>query len=339
VVDLVMTAPCLVTLLVILMVVVRVFRARRRIETRSRLLELLSRATRRGLSLVPLLERASREERGHRGGLVRDLAARIDAGESLGEAMRHAGRRLAPFHVSAAISAAEGSARLPETLGSLAESDHLELGRRHRLGLIFLYPALILLVLASNRGLGVLQEVSAALEVPGPSMDARMWCLAISVAIAAGILLTVILRWVGCMPGGRLLASGRLLRGLSTLLAAGVPLGDAMRRAGGASGSALMSWRARRAAAALDAGGSASEMWRRTGLSRVATTRLAAEDGRHLAATLVETARICDRRHEDRAERSLHLIYPTVLLVAGALVAVEFAGIFRLLGHAQRSLW
>jgi len=317
----------------------RATRTRKRRESRSRLLEVLARAARRGVPLPPIVTHVAAETPGENGHWIRRTAEALGNGASLGEALAATDRNWVPRHIAEAVTAAEGTDRLPDTLDALVIEDRRGLAHRHRMGALLLYPAVVLVLVTLSPGLLAVRRTALALDAPVPPAWITTVSLAVAGLLVGGLVFGSLLRRLGVMPLTGLRSSARLLRTAGTLLVAGLPLGETLRRAGSVSGNVWLSLRARRAGRAVDRGDAPAEAWTSLRLPAFARARLLAAEGARLTTALAESAEICEERYEAANERLQRLGYPLALLVVGALVAVHFAGVFRFIGSVQEGLW
>lgn len=324
------------------------FLARRRAELRLRILEILGSATRRGLPLPGLFERAAEDHVGRRRQLFLDIADSLRHGTSLSEALE-ASPLAFPAHAIATLRASEGSSELPATLDSLSQGSARALEAGHRLSLAAIYPVLLCVVMVAVMKTLALLPSPLANRLWDPS-DLREGLLAgmsvIGYLLAALLLSTFLvpttewrparLRRLGAwlrdllppsLHPGRLLECERLLRALAALVHAGVPLPEAFRRAAPAAGSRRAAKAARRAALHLDSGIPVAKIWASAGLPKqVVTLAAAAATPRpaELAGTLRFLADRCAERFQARFDRVLACIYPSALLLFGTVLAYHF---------------
>lgn len=328
-------------------------------------LEALVRA---GIPLERGLSAASGDYRGRLGQALRDLGKRLEAGERLPEAMARTGPEMPEVYRSI-LEAGLQSGRLAEALGGMARIGTATLEARRTIALACFYP---LLVLVLAYGLFVFflvvvfprfVEASESLRLEDAPMVAALDRAGQTVLywgpVAPLILVALVFVWnrsgrsksldgskvltplVARIPWvGRMIANYRAANFadlLAHLVDHDVPLDQAVRLAGDASGSARFRWSSQRFAETLGAGetstapGSLGEIpplvaWMLTAGHRQG---MLASGLRHLASAY--------RRKADRQAEAFRVILPGLLIVLIGSVAVLSYGL--LLFIPLRSLW
>jgi general secretion pathway protein F len=276
-----------------------------------------------------------------------------------------------PGWYAAAVSAAEGTGRLPEILDRLS-SELLRAARtaeRLRAGLT--YPAVVLAlavvavgVLVSvvlpaleplfGAGAGELPRSTRAVLAAGAWL--REWgAPGLALLLASGLLAAragaspAARRWrdghalrlplLG--PIARRAVTARVARVLGALLGAGVPLTEALGHAAAAAGNAAVSAALERAAARVSAGGRlAAALAEEPALPPLAITLVGVgEEGGRLREMLGEVAVIHEEEMDRAVERLLALLVPGVTLLLGALVGgIVLATLDAILGANSAAL-
>lgn len=292
--------------------------ARRRIELRVRILEVLAATVRRGLPLGQALAAASYEFEGGRQWTVRRVLAGLADGYPLGRALARGAGRYFPHHVIAAIRAAEGDGDLAGTLEAAARTGLEGLALRHRVTLALLYPIGLLggvsiLSALMDRAYGWvayvhrspplgalwMAEMAGRVSLVGVAFFVAIWAVGrlsvlARVAVLEGVPPKIVLlpsaplarlvdRVLLAIPVLRtfaLLASAeRLLHALAPLVRGGVPLERALRRCAPASGNAGVASSAEVAARAIEEGGDPAAAIGAIRLPAFAAARAAAAAG------------------------------------------------------------
>lgn len=289
-----------------------------------------------GLLAGALADAESQGELSHR------LATRLQAGESLLEAVEAEGDRL-PAAYRAVVAAGLRAGRLSEaleTVTAVAES-LAELRRRLRVAMI--YPAIVL-TLAYVLFVGFvvwvaprIEEMFVVMRLPPGRLAPLLGMLRQTVslwgpAIPAAVLLAGVgwFAWNTFGGGGgsvrlwrRLPVTGSILRHaemgaycelLSLLVAHDVPLPTALRLAGEAIGTEPWRGASRQAAERLDAGCALVESLAGTHILSPLLSWLMAGSARNLAASLQRAAQLYQRRAQVRSDW-LRLFAPLAVLV------------------------
>ncbi|MFO0932546.1 MAG: type II secretion system F family protein [Planctomycetota bacterium] len=298
-----------------------------RAERRAALLEALALAARRGVPLAAPLRRAATVAKPSRAAALGALAADLDAGRPLAEALRARLPREVPASVAAALAAGERASRLPQALEHAAADASRDLAAGHRVALAAFYPGLLFVGLAllhtrllEGRLEGIRAEAAADL---GAATGAVVVVRAALVAVGlAAVLLPIVRRLRPRVDGA---ASARFLRGVALQVDAGRPLHAALAEGADAAGVARLARAARGAGARVAAGEPAAEAWRALPLPRAARERLAVAPPAGLARLLPEVADACDAREARRVERFVAWAVPAATLAAGLLVALDYA--------------
>ncbi len=283
------------------------------------------------------------------------LAAVRDAikdGQSLAAALAGAGRSVTR-HEAAVIEAGERTGALDAVLERVADTLEAQAGLRDRLVTALIYPALILTVAVGMAvgllgfampRLGALLAEEAHLELPGLT---RFMMSAGRVAVGAGLPLLALAAagaalgrravrrdperyaaWHGLLlrlplvgPAFRQLAALRFARTVALLLHGGVPLVDALRLAGDATGNR---WLAARMAVEADAvrhGSSLADAVRRVpAFAPLAGWIQMGETGGSLARLLDGAADRLEQRWDRFLARRMSLLEPALILAIGLFV-------------------
>lgn len=276
------------------------------------------------------------------GELSRRLAGRLQAGQSLVEALQAERDRL-PAAYCAVVTAGVRAGRLPEALeavAAVAESRE-ELRRRVRLALI--YPAIVLtLAYALFVGFVVwvaprIEEMFVVMRLPGGRLAPLLGRLRETVSVwGPAIPAAVLLAGVGCfvwsIRGGRggrvnlwrrLPLTGPILRNaetgafcelLSLLVGHDVPLPEALRLAGEAVGAEPLRSASRQAAARLEEGRPLAESLAASRALSPLLSWLMAGNPRDLGGSLQRAAQLYQRRAQVCSDW-LRLFAPIAVLV------------------------
>ena len=125
---------------------------------------------------------------------------------------------------------------------------------------------------------------------------------------------------------GRYRSAGQFLTTLSHLVAAGLSLPTAMRRAVGAAGSAKLEKGVLRTADAIEGGESPNDAWCHSGLPRFAVATVVATT-RSAPARLVDGLRRagaeCRERYVTKRERFFDMLHPIGVVVFGTMLAIN----------------
>lgn len=289
--------------------------------------------------------------------VIRDLAARVEAGTPLAEAMAAQGAAFGDVYVQT-IRAAEKSGNLPEVLEQVSEM--LERGEEtaQQVKSALAYPACVILVLLlgmaflmgfvvpkfgamyASRGveLPALTQMLVALGV-----GLRRWWFLHIVGIAACALGV---RWAWRSPGGRIaidrfmhrvpglrqvlvgLAMGRFSRVLGVSLGSGLGLIQSLELAGRAAGRPTLTADVERMGEQVRAGGRLSEVLARCGYVPPFGRRMlaAGENAGELPKMCGLIARHYDRETTHLSKQLTTAIEPIlVVLIAGAVLVVALA--------------
>lgn len=337
-------------------VVATSIRRRWRLELRARVFELVGAAARRGLPLGPAIRRMADGTPGSNGLALRQLADRLDAGEPFAasfEAALPAGTL--PAEVIATIRASEGTSALQDTLENLARSADQIQRAQERIATALAYPSLLAVALIgtyamTDRLLSQLPEGAGSpggVAVVGTYVAAIVMWSALALALASqssglrGRLHDALVAVARRIPGlGKALyldASSRVLRVAAALSAAGLPLGEILRRAANATCHVTVRDGILDAARSADGGMPADQVWRRSGLPEFAVefASLATRaEPAEIARRLRQAAQACDRRVHRGVSRAIAAIQPAAIAVFGVLIALHFAMVVE---HVQNS--
>jgi type II secretory pathway component PulF len=338
-------------------VVLSSLRQRRTLEFRARLFELIGTAARRGLPLAPVLRRMGESTAGGPGRALRVLAARLDEGEPLGEALEESlPAGTVPAELLATIHSAEGTAALQPVLRELAENAAGVQRAQDRLVTALAYPSLLAVGLIGTYATteSLLDELPAGFGPDGSATAIATHVLAIllwtalTVALLAqsnalhgrvrDLVVRLARRTPGCRELLRIEAASRVLRVAGALSSTGLPLGDILRRAAHATRHGGIRHGMLQAARAADEGGTPAEVWARSGLpdfaiafASLAVGAAPAEVGRRLCGASLA----CERRVARGLARTLGLVQPVAIAVLGALVALHFGLVIEHVQSAQ----
>jgi type II secretory pathway component PulF len=308
------------------------FVARRRQESRARLLEVLARAVESDRPLPPLLARIASETTGGAQRSIDRLAQRLGTGYSLAEAFQEAGGGLLAPRDIEAIRYAEDGPTLSAVLHELARDAGRALTFRHRIGLALVYPALLTPIFLFTWWR--MADLSAAFSVPNlPYFDlsfVKPYLPFLGIAILGTFVLLFSPSFSSLRPGritwvSKGAALARLYRLAAVHHDAGRPLPDALRRAAEGSGRRSVRNQAEAAAARVAAGESLPEVWPWFPAA-----------GAGLASRLRRVADLRAERQRERLRRRLALVHPLTLLIFAAATFVEFRYLVGLFGQALR---
>lgn len=336
--------------------IVTSWRRRTRLELRHRILELIGAATRRGLPLAPALRRLGEATADPRGGSLRELADRLEAGEPFAAACDATlPRDTLPAETLAMIRATEGTAAMPGALARLAPSVDPTRDAHARVAVALAYPTLLALALigtyATTRIL--LDELprsatgSGGMAVFGEHVAAIMLWAGLGIVIAVqctglrGRMAGALPAAVRCLPGFRRIlwihGASQVLRTAAALSAAALPLGEILRRAAHTTSDRQLHRAVLRAARAADEGRAPAEVWQQSGLPEFAIAFASAGSGTapaEFARRLHRAASACDRRVERGVTRAIAVLQPAAIAVFGVLIAIHFATVIQ---HVQWS--
>jgi general secretion pathway protein F len=294
---------------------------------------------------------ARQGRKGREAAVLRETNRALQAGRPLALALPAAAF---PPDIRATIAAGEASGRLPALLSRLADSLEADLALRSKLQAALAYPALLVLV-ALGVVVGMLMFVvpGIAEQYEGTGVDLpfltravlavssflQAWAWLLGLVVLLGLLgLLVALRREPARAAldrallslpliGGFLAAGeavRFARLLSVMLAAGLPVAEALHLIAPALGT--RPWRAgtQKIAADVRTGRSFSDalgaLPRAPGLL-LSLARSGELSGR-LAALLDSAAVALDRQLQDRSRTFLSLLEPLIIVVLGGLVGV-----------------
>jgi type II secretory pathway component PulF len=313
----------------------RAWRTRRRLDFRADFLDLLAGGCRRAAPLPRLLEAAAASHGRREAAWLRDVARRLGDGEPLVGALAALPRRVVPEASLAVLRAAEGTPRFAVALEGAAGDAAEALALRHRVLLGALYPLILVVggVALHSVTAGASGDDGPLRFVPFRSLDVGV-AVALLASAAGGIAASrvlVRLRWV---PGTRRLAAARLLRAGALLVDAGLPVGEAMRRAAAAAPAGRARRDALAAAAAVDGGAHPEALWGPLVTSGADRLRLAAA-GPRLAAVLRDVAEAALSRWRARVEGWLAWMHPVAILLVGAVVFVDVRFVIGVIENAR----
>ena len=295
------------------------FLARRRQESRARLLEVLARAVTRGRPLPPLTARIASELRGGVRRKVDALTRQLSAGHSLADSFAAAGDLL-PWRDIEAIRHAQDGPALAPVLEELARDAGRGLMVRHRIGLALAYPALLVPLVALSWWL--VSSLTRALPIPDlpflniDSLLSSLPFLGFAVIGTFVLLFSPSFSWL--KPRrisfiSRTAAEARLYRLAAVHLDTGRTLPDALRFAAAGAGRRSVTRRAEDAAARVASGETVRDVWPWFPAA-----------GASLAGRLRRMADHRRERQRARTERRFALLHPMTVIVFAALTFVEF---------------
>ena len=295
------------------------FLARRRQESRARLLEVLARAVTRGRPLPPLTARIACELRGSVRRRVDILTRQLSAGFGLSDSFATAGDLL-PWRDVEAIRCAEDGPALAPVLEELARDAGRGLMVRHRIGLALAYPALLVPLLALSWW--QVSSLTRALPIPDlPSLDigavlSSLPFLGFAVLGTFVLLFSPSFSWL--KPRrisfiSKTAAEARLYRLAAVHLDTGRTLPDALRHAAVGAGRRSVQLRAEDAAARIASGDTLRDVW--PWFPGAAAS---------LAGRLRRMADHRRERQRARTERRFALLHPLTVIAFAALTFVEF---------------
>ncbi|WP_448585948.1 type II secretion system F family protein [Thermaurantiacus sp.] len=294
---------------------------------------------------------ARQGRRGREAAVLRETNRALQAGRPLALALPGAAF---PPDIRATIAAGEASGRLPALLNRLADSLEADLALRSKLVSALAYPALLLVVALAVVVVmlafvvpGIAEQYAGTgTELPGLTRAVLTvagvlagWGWLLALALGAGLvaLLVAVRRERGrhaldrvllALPvAGRFVAASeavRFARLLAVMLAAGLPLAEALHLLAPALGT--RPWRAatQTIAAEVRAGRSFSDalshLPRAPGLL-LSLARSGELSGR-LAALLESAAGALDRELADRSRTFVSLLEPLIIVVLGGLVGM-----------------
>jgi type II secretory pathway component PulF len=234
-----------------------------------------------GLPLAPGLRALGRELPGRRlARALADLAARLEAGQSLLSAVEAQGRAF-PEHLRGLLAGAAAAGHLAETMAEFVAHEQLRRDRRRQVWLAAAYPTLLLVglmavMLATSWALRDFGKMFAGFETTLPQLTLfvlwmltyGVWCVAGAIGLTTlGLLLAMNLRWplwprwlayqfplFG--PLWQWAGVEQFSRLTALFLRQNIPLPAAFRYAAGALAAPDLAWACRRMATELDAGDS-----------------------------------------------------------------------------------
>lgn len=333
---------------------------RRRLKGRAKaaLFRQQSVALRAGLNLLATL-RVVREqaESPAAGGLIEDLAQRVQAGEALSEAMAGQGPTFTPLEV-AMVRVGETAGVLDRIMGSLTDFAERDLEVREKLRGAALYPLIVMglgllsivvvLVFILPRITAVIGESGQALPLPTRVLMGVSDVLRSPGGIALG--LAAVGGGAGLWlwsrkPAGRLaidrvklrlpvvgdavrrVAMARFARTLGTLSGAGVPIVESMRIIRNTLGNEALAREVDAAAAGIVQGKSIAEPLRETGRFpplMIQVIAMGEQTGR-LDEMLIDTADAYDRETAAALQRVMTVVPVLFILVLAVFVAFVLA--------------
>lgn len=291
--------------------------------------------------------------------MIRDIAARIEAGERVSDAIAHHAPVLGEVYV-ATMRAAEATGQLAEVTQHLADMLETEAAMRQQLRRAATYPVIVLTVVGLALGviLGFVVPrfaktyVSAGIELPlatqivqaiGSSVQSWWW---LYLGLAIGV--CVVVRQMWSTPPGRLIienwlarlpyisrllsavSTARFCRVLTISSGAGIGLTDAIEVSAGASGSARVQEEAVRLTARLRGGSSLSEiMADSTTIPPFARRLLAAsKETKEVSRSSEIIARHFERESKHLSASLSSVIEPVMTILLAIIVLVVALSVF-----------
>jgi len=317
---------------------------RGRAVRRAALFDVLALAACRGVPLAAPLHRAAAVAPPRRAVALQALAADLDAGRPLADALRDRLPHEVPAVVAASLAAGERASRLPQALDDASAEASRDLASGHRLTLAAFYPALLFVgiallhvqVLTPRLGWFSPNELQ---DVASPFLPAVTAVEAALVALGLALVCVPLVRRLRPLVDGA--ASARFLRSVGLLLQAGCPAHAALLEGADAAGVARLARAARRAGARVADGASLADAWQTLPLARAARERLAAASPTGLPGLVADVAAACDAcdacdaRAARRVERWVRWTVPVATVAAGLLVALDYAVLTEMLNAAR----
>jgi type II secretory pathway component PulF len=316
----------LVLLLLVASVLVRSVRAHTEIEVRAQVVELMARALARGRPLAPLIGRLVPELPRRLGAALEPAHEALENGAPLADALQAAGAPLFPAPWPEVVRATEGDGRLAGVLQAEARQEARQGRFLERLLVTLVYPAVLAF------GAVVVHGLFAWTRVDGHGyIRATSGFDGVEVAIASALVAALLVWRVRRLPRGLRLrfagahARARILRVLSGLLDAGVPLHVALERVRGLAPSRAL--RQVIATAAIRAAGGAPACEVLAGLEprRRQAARIRSATAHSLVERLRSVAAHLEQRARARERGVLAGIQPASVVVFGAVVLFGFA--------------
>ena len=285
--------------------------------------------------------------------VIRSVHGAVIEGQRLSEAMRIEARSFPPIY-RAMISAGESSGTLPQILARMADLLERQAQVRSKVITSFTYP-IILTVVAFIVIFGLMvfvvptvveqfEDVGQSLPlltrlVIGSSHFLANWWWALTLFCLAGVLMgfhslrdeSVRLRFdslllrvplIGRMT--RNLHAARLARTLSTMVASGLPLLDALKLTTETIRNLALRTASASVAEGVRTGGSLSGALRRAGIFPPILVYMAAsgESAGRLDMMLERAAEYLEREFDSFTSTALSLLEPVIIIVLGGLVSV-----------------
>jgi general secretion pathway protein F len=299
------------------------------------------------LTISANLERSPRSR-----GVLTSLGKSVRAGRSFADALVESKTALPAYYVGM-VQAGEAGGSLPQTLSRLGDLLRKQHEIRERIRSALIYPALlagvvfVTVILLLTFVLPRFEALFAESEAPlpwatqavltiGGFVSDYWWLLALLTAAAAAGAVMLLRsprgrvqvdawllrsRWTLGLPAS--IDTARLLRTLSTLLANGVQIGNAMRIARATLSNTCLRKGLDEAAQRIKAGESASSALNAAAVfppQAVQLARVGEETGR-LEELLGEAAAILEEESGAKLERLLTLLVPTLTIGMGLLIA------------------
>ncbi len=320
--------------------------ARASTELGGRILDLVVIATKWQQPLAPVLARAAGEARGAAKRRLTDVAARLQAGDGLADALHAGAGRCFSEPTLAAVRAAEGGPQLAGVVQRLAVQRDAAQEVRHRALLAAGYPAMVAALLLGFQVLG-----GRLRPRPDASLPAFEWphvaIWLVSIAFLAAWLGLALGRftpqrgWAARVRGlfaervpvlgPRLTELGvaRALDAAGAAIAAGQPLPAALRAAAPAAGAPRLEVGLRTAAVRLAAGADLGAALAGAPLPPAVAVRLAAYQGDRagLARLCGGLARELRRRLAEGFDAVLGWARPLAVLALGIVVALQLSAL------------
>lgn len=315
----------------------------RRREITARLLEVLSAAMNRGLSVAPVVERATVVARGREKIALQRVHMALQRGETLSAALAAGGPAVADRTVTASLAAAERGPGAPALLAALVRRDEAAARYEYAFGITMLYPIV----------LGIVGSLLVAIRNPIRQLiNPHAWELAQSGKFGFSVFLwtlavIVLVRWLArrgrWWPGSVDADAARWLHASAPLIEAGRPLHEALRVAAPACRPRSRERAVREVAARIERGDSVLEASQALPAAPIVQARLGTALRREPASAAAAIRALgdeCAMRAQRSGQARLRWLQPTLLLILGALIALHYGAIFEYwIDSQQEVLW
>ena len=292
--------------------------------------------------------------------IMQSAADGIGGGRSMADSLERAAEGALPDTFIETIRAGEASGSLVTSLRRLHTYYDRSSKTRAKVKSALIYPifvivvAILVVVVVMVVGVPVFRDtfMDMGTELPlitrlliGISdffVGAWMWLLILVVGLTAGILIYQNsdmgrIPWAGFQLRIPVLGKLRMLRGcgefastLGTLLAAGLPIVEALNITGRTMGNALLGDCVIRAAARVEEGRTVTECLRQDGLFPALLTEMVGvgEESGNIEETLEVVGEYYDTEAATASSRALGLIEPITIVLLGGLVAVILLSVY-----------